>query len=121
MSLVANLYKTVRDETGATLYENSDAVKLHQAQIREKQLQERQEKIEARERELREKEETKRRVKEQKALEKAQKEAEWNKARKQPSRPRKRFDYEKVGYIKIPPCLLIIFHCFRKSPMFCNV
>ncbi|KZT41426.1 hypothetical protein SISSUDRAFT_1043021 [Sistotremastrum suecicum HHB10207 ss-3] len=94
MTLVANLYKTTKDENGQTLWAGSDAVKAHGAREREKEVARERERVEQREREVREKEEAKRRAKEVKAAEKAAKEAEAQKAR-QPVRPRKRFDYVK--------------------------
>lgn len=97
MTLVANLYKTTKDENGTTLWAGSDAVKAHGAREREKEVARERERVEAREREVREKEEAKRRAKEVKAAEKAAKEAEAQKAR-QPVRPRKRFDYVKVSF-----------------------
>lgn len=97
MTLVANLYKTTKDETGQTLWAGSDAVKAQGAAQKERAERAERERVEAREREGREKEEMKRRGKEAKAAEKAQREAEAARAR-QPVRPRKRFDYGKVRF-----------------------
>ena len=50
MSIVANLYRTTRDHTGYTLYENSDAVKAQQVAQREQEAQKERERIEAKQR-----------------------------------------------------------------------
>ncbi len=60
MSAVANLYKSVRDPAGLTLYESSDSVRAYQAAQREQQTKRERERLEEKEKLKREKEEAKR-------------------------------------------------------------
>jgi hypothetical protein len=60
MSTVAGLYKSTRDPSGLTLFENSDSVRAYQAKQREQQAKLDRERQEEKQRLKREKEEAKR-------------------------------------------------------------